>query len=432
MSKKIKILVVTYLPWREDNNIGNSYSNIFNGTDIDKYEFAHIFVRDGMPQNKLCHEYYHISEKSLMKRFLVKRTTVGKYFHVDECKDQSKDQFSKMYNKARILRWEIFFWIRDLVGWPYFWKESQFEEFLDKFKPDIVFGTLSAYPIISNMMCYISKSRNIPLVTYPWDDHYTLNRTCWSPIFWIRRFQGRYFQRKSVKQSSYMYVISNLMQDEYTKIFKKDCRLLFKGHVFENDKVIGYKMHKPINILYMGNIGGGRWKAIAVLAQAVKRLNEKCGEQKIVLNIYTLSPKDKEIMAALNIEGSSYLNDSVPNEKVNETMDGADILLHAEPFEKKDYQYYRASFSTKLVDYFYRAKSIMSIGGMTASTDYLIRNDATIYVNKTDIDRILELIVRNPQILEEYAHKSWDCGVRNHQISSIQKRMYNDFKRIIG
>lgn len=63
MDRKIRILLMTYLPWREDNNIGNSYSNIFRNTDKDKYEFAHIYVRDGMPQNKLVHEYYHISEK---------------------------------------------------------------------------------------------------------------------------------------------------------------------------------------------------------------------------------------------------------------------------------------------------------------------------------------------------------------------------------
>ena len=32
--KKIKILLITSMPWREDNNIGNSYSNLFG--DIDK------------------------------------------------------------------------------------------------------------------------------------------------------------------------------------------------------------------------------------------------------------------------------------------------------------------------------------------------------------------------------------------------------------
>lgn len=434
MNRKIRILIITYLPWREDNSIGNSYSNIFRDTDKDKYEFAHIYIRDGMPQNNLCHEYYHISEKSLMKRFLGKNAQVGTYFHVDKCRDQPKDEFSNLYNKARILRWEFFFFIRDIIGIPNNWRNSHFERFLDDFQPDLVFGTLSGYPIISNMMCYISKSRKIPLVTYPWDDHYTLKRTSWSPMFWIRRFLGRYYQRKSVRQSSFMYVISNLMQDEYSKIFNKECKLLFKGHDFDVDRtIITSKIHQPINILYMGNIGCGRWKTLADLAQGIKVVNEKNGETKIILNVYTLSPKDNEITRALNIKGASNLNESVPNDKVNETMDGADILVHVEPYKKSEYQYYRASFSTKLVDYFNRAKTILSIGGMTASTDYLIRNDATIYIeSKEKIVSTLESIISNPDILDEYARKSWDCGVRNHQIKDIQKGMYDDFVKILN
>lgn len=48
--KKIKILLITSMPWREDNNIGNSYSNLFG--DIDEFEIAHIYCRDGEPYNK--------------------------------------------------------------------------------------------------------------------------------------------------------------------------------------------------------------------------------------------------------------------------------------------------------------------------------------------------------------------------------------------
>lgn len=431
MDRKIRILVITYLPWRDDNSIGNSYSNIFRGTDKDKYEFAHIYIRDGMPQNKLCHEYYHISEKSLIKRFFGKKVEIGHYFHMDKCEDQPKDQFSKLYNKARILRWELFFFIRDMIGIPNRWKNNTLESFIERFKPNLVFGTLSGYPIISNMMCYISQSRNIPLVTYPWDDHYTLNCTSWSPMFWLRRFLWRYFQRKSVQQSSFLYVISNLMQDEYSKLFKKECKLLYKGYNFDTNLPIVYCHHNPINFLYMGNIGGGRWKALSVLANAIKVINDYYGCQKIQLNIYTLSPIDQKINTSLNINGASRLNDSVPNEKVNETMDSADVLVHAEPYDKRDYQYYRASFSTKLVDYFSRVKPIMSIGGMTASTDYLIRNDATIYVQRNDIIRKLMEIVEHQEILQEYAQKAWDCGVRNHQIKDIQERMYNDFINLI-
>jgi hypothetical protein len=58
--KKLKVLLVTSMPWREDNNIGNSYSNIFG--DLDNVEFAHIYCRSGMPQNKIVHKYFQITE----------------------------------------------------------------------------------------------------------------------------------------------------------------------------------------------------------------------------------------------------------------------------------------------------------------------------------------------------------------------------------
>ena len=62
--QKIRILVITSMPWRNDNNIGNSYSNIFSGLEH-KIEFAHIYCRSGMPQNNLCHKYFQITEKIL-------------------------------------------------------------------------------------------------------------------------------------------------------------------------------------------------------------------------------------------------------------------------------------------------------------------------------------------------------------------------------
>lgn len=58
--KKLKVLLVTSMPWRDDNNIGNSYSNIFG--DLENVEFAHIYCRAGMPQNKIVKKYFQITE----------------------------------------------------------------------------------------------------------------------------------------------------------------------------------------------------------------------------------------------------------------------------------------------------------------------------------------------------------------------------------
>lgn len=66
MGKKLKVLLVTSMPWRDDNNIGNSYSNIFfRGLD-ENVEFAHIYCRSGMPQNKICKKYFRIDESKLV------------------------------------------------------------------------------------------------------------------------------------------------------------------------------------------------------------------------------------------------------------------------------------------------------------------------------------------------------------------------------
>ena len=71
MQRKIRILTITYTTWREDNNLGNSYSNIFKGMD-DRLEFASIYFKDTMPENALCHNYFH--------NFIIVQVRLKKYF----------------------------------------------------------------------------------------------------------------------------------------------------------------------------------------------------------------------------------------------------------------------------------------------------------------------------------------------------------------
>ena len=430
MERKIKVLVITYLPWREDNNIGNSYSNIFANTQ-DKYEFAHIYIRNGMPQNTLAKDYYHISIIKMMKRMFKPNLVVGERMKIEDFSQTEKTQFSSFFKKMKMLRWPVFFLVEELAGLSKTWKTKEFDQFIDYFDPDLIFGTLPDNPLISNLMLYVKNRKNIPLVTYPWDDYYSLHHSNLSPIFWIRKMMQRHYLYKTAQASEFLYVISNLMKDEYELAFKKDCRLMFKGYNFDASKTLEKKkVECTIQLVYMGNIGAGRWKTLALLASAIRDIN--VDGPKMMLNIYTLSPTDDKMEAALNIDGTSRLNLPVPNEKKQKVMDGADILLHVEPFKKSEYQFYRASFSTKLVDYFYSAKCILAVGGMTASTDYLVRNDAAICItDKSKIKENLMKIVDKPQLINEYAKKSWDCGLINHQIDKIQTRMYNDFKSLL-
>ena len=182
----------------------------------------------------------------------------------------------------------------------------------------------------------------------------------------------------------------------------------------------------PLSIVYMGNIGSGRWKELAKVAQAVKIINKD--KIKCFLKIHTMSPHTDEMEKALNLDNASTLLEPVPTEKVLETMQSADILLHVEPTGKKERNFFRLSFSTKIVDYLYNARCIVAVGGHTAAMSYLKRNDAAVVIeNNSKIQDQLEKLIDDPKRINEYAIKGWNCGKRNHQRKNIQDMIYLDF-----
>jgi hypothetical protein len=422
--KKIKILVVTYIPWSNSVSVGNSLTNIFNGMG-DHFEFGNIYFRDDKPSNDFVSCYFKISEKGLFKSMFSRRA-IGEV--VDYTKVEAS--FSDSYNNARRLRWDIFLLLQDCIGLFGVWQSKALDDFVKEFKPDLIFGPLGRIPVTNNLMSYIGQRHKIPIITYPWDDHYSLKKLSFSPIFWIKTFVERKAIKKCAQQSDLMYTITEKMKDEYSNHFNKNCKLLYKGYDFVKEPLYQC-ISNPIKILYMGNIGDGRWNVLAKVASSLSNLNKGC--QRVILDIYTLSPFSNKIKSLLEINGSSYLKQPVESKDILKTMQSADILLFVEPTKLKQRLFFRLSFSTKLVDYFYNAKCILAIGGKTASMDYLIKNDAAIVeYNINNIERRINQLLDDRNLIDEYARKSWLCGLKNHQINQIHNMLLTDFKNIIN
>ena len=182
-------------------------------------------------------------------------------------------------------------------------------------------------------------------------------------------------------------------------------------------------------MVFTGNISSGRYKSLGLIGKAIKRIN--ANGKKIELDIYTKTPMTKKMTKTLNIEGVNFLG-GISADKVNEVQNDADILVHAESFDRKNMLLVRQSFSTKIVDYLYRAKCIFAVGPHNvASIDYLKKNDAAIVSNKKELERDLRKLVDNTDIICEYGQKAWICGERNHQLEEIQGRLYDDFKLLL-
>lgn len=423
--RKIKVLFITHAPWRNDTSIGNSYSNIFAGMD-DRLEFAQIYIRDGMPENNLVNKYFHISEQDLIKSVFTRKAVGTELKNVGQ-HNNKPEQFSKSYNTMRSLRWNILLLARDIIGVLGQWKSSELDAFLDEYKPDIIFGALSFLPIVNKLMVYSKKRTSASLIVYPWDDWYHVNKNTYSPFYYIRIFLERYYIRRCVDQAAMMYTITEQMRDEYTKMFGKPCKVLRKGYSFDHRPIYKNNDLSTINMIYAGNIGDNRWKTLAALASVIENSNKMYSTQ-IHLKIHTLTPINADMEQQLNILNVSEIGRPLAATEVNDVLAKADVLVHVEPTDSVMLENCRLSFSTKIVDYLHSAKCILAVGGENASMRYLKENDAAIVGNTYDeIEKAIKRIATNPDIVNEYSNKAWQCGCRNHSINKTQDMIYGDF-----
>ena len=426
---KINVLVVSYLPWRNDVSVGNTLSNIFDGMQ-DKIEFSNIYFKGGKPQNNVAQKYFYIPEKELAKSILT-RKSVGKRVSLDKASDNNVMKKNGAYNKARQLRWESLLLAQDMIGILGKWHSKELDSFIEEIKPQLIFGPLGRVPVSNILMSYLHDKYSIPVIAYAWDDHYSLHKQAVSPFFWGKTFLERRYIRKCAQRSEFLYTITEEMREEYSQYFNKKCKTLYKVYDFSGEPEIKSNVEYPISIIYMGNIGAGRWKELGKVAQAVKSI--KKNEKKCFLKIHTMSPRTDEMEKALNIENASALLEPVPTADVLKTMHSADILIHVEPTGKKECNFFRLSFSTKIVDYLYNARCIVAVGGHTAAMSYLERNDAAVVIeDETKIQKELEKLIDDPKKIEEYAHKSWECGRRNHQKKTTQDMIYSDFMQTVN
>ena len=425
--RKTKVLLITSMPWREDNNIGNSYSNLFG--DIDDFEIAHIYCRDGEPYNSKVTQYFQISENRLAKQLFKKSIKTGKAFYMDASNNENDQKTSKTYNRLRILRWELFFIFRDLLWGIGNWKTKELYDFIDNFNPDIIFATLTNMPNINIMINEIHNKYHKPIILYSWDDVYSFKHYSYNPLFWIRKLYQRHYIRKTVKKAALLYTITNEMKEEYSNYFNKDCKLLYKSYNFSNKPKTTTHIQKPYKLVFMGNMGAGRWIALAELAKVLTEIN-KCNPVA-TLDIYSLSPRSKEMENLLNIEGTSKLMDKAPQNKIMDILQNADILIHVEPINKRDASFYRLSFSTKIVDYLYNAKCIIGIGRKTATLSYIEKNDAGIvFYDTNNMKEQLIQLFNNPSLIIKYGENAWNCGVKNHKREIIKHMLKKDFSEI--
>ena len=429
MSKKI---LITSIPAWSQKTGYNSWSSIFGFANPE--DVANIFIENDQPDSEVASKYLRIKEADVVKGILNKKIiTASPVETLPDINIESKipagntdtnilEKLREFFRKKHFI---VTLWIREILWFLGKWKSKELDDFINNFNPEVLVFSIESYFYFNRLNEYIiDKFKPRQVIAYMWDDNFTYKQY---PNNYIRKIE-RYFLRKQVKRlinkSHKVLAILPQMKRELDSEYGIKSILITKplsGKPELTVKPVSY----PIKLLYTGRLGIGRTETLQALARAIKKINEK--ESRMRLDIYTVSSVPREVLDSLEIAGSSYVHPAVTQNEVFKLQRESDILVFPETMSCKN-RVARLSFSTKLTDYFSAGRCILAIGSKELGPiRYIEEEDAGLVADSEEgIKHILQKIIDNPGILDEYGMKGYLCGAKNHNKENIFRIIRDD------
>ena len=422
-----KVMIVSRGVW-DDGGVSSTLSNIFGNYDSEK--LSQIYIETKKPNTKLCHKFFQISEFSLIKKLYEWSTRTGR--RVDAAYVADIDTASKEASTMEYVRGHRSFAytvLRELLWHFNGWKSKELRAFIQEENPEVLWLTGSPLILMNRLSQYVVNQSEKPYCIFEMDDVYSYRNCGSNPFKYIYRFFLRKRVRKLLQGASQVFVISFKMKREFDSLFGIDSIVLTKGIDFTDRPFEEKEPSRPVNMVYAGQLIYGRLSTVEKLATVLDDINRS--EKQIVLNIYTGTPVSDDVKERMMEKGSVVFHAPVPYTQVAEIIRQCDVVLFTEAFEEKKKNIARLSFSTKLTDYLSEGKCMLAIGpGDIAPMEYLIENDAAVAV--TGLHKIKESVefLLKEGIIEQYAHKAYECGRRNHDKQMLDNIVFGRIKEI--
>ena len=191
-------------------------------------------------------------------------------------------------------------------------------------------------------------------------------------------------------------------------------------------------MHSPIKFVYAGSLYCNRWKTLSIIGDAFKVLN--ADGVKAEMYVYSQTVLTDEQKETLSEDKYIHFMGCVSPDKLPQIYNNADIALHVESFDKKYMLETEHSFSTKLTDLMVSTCAIWAIcWDQNSGWNYVKDKDAAICLSSyEEVLPKLREIISDPTIIQTYARKAADCGIKNHNREKIQKQIRDVFEKVIA
>lgn len=414
----MRILIVSRNTWDDSAGISSTLSNLFEGFNPD--EVAHLYIETKQPNTRHCNHFYQISEFGLIKRLYKWNYKTGHAFDADGKLFVDESAAAKEESTFSYVRGHRSFFLsiaREILWLLNGWRTKELRRFLVDFNPDVVWLDGSPLVLMNKLYQYVLKVTQKPAAIFLMDDVYTYE-SCGSFSQKVYKFWLRKHVRRVVKSCKKVFVISPKMKREYDELFAINSTILTKGIIPIQDYSLP-EVHKPIRLVYLGQIMYGRLDTIVQLVNSLKEVNKDA--IKVVFSIYTNNEIPLETRDKWQSLSFVHVEKPVPYSEVPNVISQNDILLFVESFQKEQKSVARLSFSTKITDYLASGKCIMGIGPSDiAPIEYLREEDAAIIVS--DLSKITGVLNGlSEEVVRNYARKSYELGKKNHSKERVQK-----------
>lgn len=425
----MKIIVVSKVEWDDQNSSGNTFSNFFEGWK--ECDFMHVYAREPRPINNSCKKYFKIPVFSILKNFFFP-WKIGEFFCLEGENDSRLSKKNKHDGAEKKL---IALSKRKNVWWMYLlddflystgiWKNRKYKRAIKDFNPDIVFYEVRSEACIYQNIRYLKENTKAKVVGFIMDDVYGTYEKKHNLYGQILKSRFKHFTKITDK----MYGISHKMCEVYGKRFCIPMSVLHKGcDITEVRSVV----NTPIIINYAGNLGYGRYKSLAILAQAIKKINSE--NRKLELQIYTGTTITQDISDLLNVEGASKIYGRASYEDIKHIQRNSDIVLHVESFSPEQIEIVRFSFSTKITDCLQSGAVMMVIGpkGISPTEEPKKIPGSIVISDLNEIESTLRLLVNNKEDLLCRAAATNSYARRHFDLKVVRDNLKNDFVTLLS
>ena len=419
----MKILVFSRSVWDTTNAVGNTFSNWFDGKAWSSDSFYSIYMRNSMPQNDVCKDYYRITIGSILKNFLTP-SKIGFRFQLDSDYlkiDSSSEEKAivGLHKKPSNIK---YFLMEKLLN-SATWNNKRFRDYLKQIDPDIFFATAADDGVLKRIVETVKTNTKAKVVLYIADDVY-------NKYLKLPKYRGRMLTKNFewlMKNADYLYGASTDLCNAYHVLFNVPVNVIYKGCLFcplKKDRIVSKKQKR---IIYAGNLKYGRLSILIEFALRLMAFNDK-NDTSFVLEVYTGDIWDEKSIDGIT---SIKMMGKRPYHEIRNIMSDSDFSLHVESFDEKQIEYVHYSFSTKIIDCLQSGSGLIAIGpSELSSIKYLKGIPGCLVCDKLDkLDDLIENIYSldyKKSILQIR-----DYALEHHNLEIIQSDIRESFCSLI-